>query len=169
MGHVVRGARVRRERVREALAVYHDLLLLATPPKGEPAYRGVRSAGVMRSRSARVMRSRAIRRVLRVGFSDALRVGAHIGDSHGDGGERRAEDGWEAEQWCLHVERRQRRTCRDQLVNSRHSLQQSLQGRLTLEHDRADAFFDERRVADELERVAQALLGVYENRLFRQR
>jgi hypothetical protein len=69
----------------------------------------------------------------------------------------------------VEIERRQRRVTLDQRLNSRKAGQQPLKLALDFEHDRRAPLGNERRIAHELQRVAETLLGVQQNGLTRER
>ena len=90
-------------------------------------------------------------------------IGAQIRNVRGDGRRRRAENARQAEQGHLHIVRRQGRAARDELVGAGNTGEQSRQERLALKEDSAATFLDHGQVADELDGIAQALLGIHEN------
>src|SRR5262245_17334986 len=69
----------------------------------------------------------------------------------------------------MHVKRGQRESLHNQFVNLRHAAQQSCQSWLTFDDHPRAALLDPRDIANELDRVAQTLLGIKQNALSRQR
>src|SRR5262249_45341295 len=92
-----------------------------------------------------------------------LGVREQVGDFGRDRGKRGVQDPRQAQQRGMHVNRGQRRAFQQQSINTWASVQQPGQ-RLgaPYEHSAAVPFY-ERRVANELQRIAQSLLGVQQD------
>jgi hypothetical protein len=96
-------------------------------------------------------------------------IGAEVGDGGGDGTQVGAEDQRQAQQRRVDVERRQGVALGRQAVDARAGPQQPEQRPLAGDDDGQAALLDEGGVADELQGVAQALLGVQQDRLTQER
>ena len=92
-------------------------------------------------------------------------IGAKVGYLTGDIGQFRSQDTRQAEQGNVHVMGRQGTLARDQAVDARAVSQQRQQRSRAGQDHRAALFLNEGDVANELQRVAQALFGVQQNRL----
>ena len=89
------------------------------------------------------------------------------GTSAGMLGQARSQDPGQAHERGIDVEIRQRRPLRDDLVDARARCQQSSQ-RLLACHDHAPAAcLHHGCIADELDRIPQAMVGVQEDRIAR--
>ena len=93
-------------------------------------------------------------------FLDALGIGVQVWYVGGHCLEHRAEKCRQAHQRRLHVEIGQRLCFGYQLIDAGARAEEIQEHAGALDHDPAAALFHHRGVADELDRVAQALLGI---------
>ena len=95
---------------------------------------------------------------------DQRLIGAEVGDLGQDGCQGRAEDARQAHQGSVDLELRQGVIASDQLLDTGAARQEPDQ-RSWAGHDHAAAaLLDQRGVADELEHIAQSLLGMEQDR-----
>ena len=92
-------------------------------------------------------------------------VDLDIGARSRDRVEGGSEQAWDAEQGSVAIEFREWLPRGDQVIDPRGAGQQPQQCRLAFQDDRAAAAGDHRRVADELDCVTEALVGVQQNAL----
>ena len=88
----------------------------------------------------------------------ARRVSREIGDGVRDGFRLRFENERQAEHGHMQVERRERLAIADDFAHAFHGGEKAGQRRLALDHHHAATFRDQRRVSDELDGIAEALL-----------
>src|SRR6185369_9190898 len=89
---------------------------------------------------------------------DGFRIGLQIGHALRDGFRRCLENPGQAEQRTMDIEHGKRSLMVDNLNWAQGRLQKAFERRLTLDDDVAAAGHEQRNIANELDRVAEALL-----------
>jgi len=125
----------------------------------------IRRRGKKLAKDYYVSQAAAISRIETIQASESIdcdfrRVDGKIRDGCGNRGQAGMKDARQAEQRGVAIKFGERLSAANHLVDSAHSAEQSQQRLLALhDHDAAAPPY-ERRIADELQRVAQTLLGV---------
>jgi hypothetical protein len=96
-------------------------------------------------------------------FFNKSRIGKNVGHLRWDGLDGRLENAWQGQERGVDIECRKLVAASDALIDARAASQQSKELWLALHQDRSCKGLHDRRIANELNRVAETLLGVKQN------